>query len=470
MAGLLALLLLAGCSSATVGHGQHGPVDAGRSTRPRPAPEDSGTRAGCPRTALEPAADRPVIDVQFSLDDAGTVVTGVETVRFSPDVPTDEMVFRLTANQPLSADAGSSIEVGAVRGADIQTVRYETAGARAGTQGGLLVLGLASVLQPGDGTQVVIEFTLTLGTGSFDRFGRDDESSWWGSGHPLLAWETGVGWARDRLVGILGETATSPAARTSVTVLAAADRTVVMTGGASRVGLDADGRMRWYAESPAARDVSVSVGRYVVLARQVGPTQVVVAAATPVVADQVMSDLSTAVADLVGYLGPFPFESLSVARLADYGGGVEYPGMILLASPDAGVLVHEVAHMWFYGMVGDDQGRDPWLDEAFASYAQGLGHQAPDIGPEQITAGRGVGLPVSAFGSATEYFSTVYGKGATMLAAARAAAGAPAFDAALRCYLNANAWRIATPADVRAAFADLPAVLDVLVRAGALPA
>ena len=33
---------------------------------------------------------------------------------------------------------------------------------------------------------------------------------------------------------------------------------------------------------------------------------------------------------------------------------------------------HEVAHEWFYGLVGNDQGRDPWLDEAFATYAEAL--------------------------------------------------------------------------------------------------
>jgi hypothetical protein len=57
-----------------------------------------------------------------------------------------------------------------------------------------------------------------------------------------------------------------------------------------------------------------------------------------------------------------------------------------------------------------------------------------------------------------------------MLLAAREAAGAPAFDAAVRCYLDARAWSIATPADVAAALAGVPAARDVLVTAGALDA
>jgi aminopeptidase N len=62
----------------------------------------------------------------------------------------------------------------------------------------------------------------------------------------------------------------------------------------------------------------------------------------------------------------------------------------------------------------------------------------------------------------------VYAKGGAALVTARRAAGAEAFDAALRCYVDANAWTIATPDDVARALEDLPAALDVLTRAGAL--
>ena len=55
------------------------------------------------------------------------------------------------------------------------------------------------------------------------------------------------------------------------------------------------------------------------------------------------------------------------------------------------------------------------------------------------------------------YFDVVYGKGGAALLAAREAAGPEAFDAAIRCYVDANAWSIATPDDVGAALADLPA-------------
>jgi aminopeptidase N len=132
------------------------------------------------------------------------------------------------------------------------------------------------------------------------------------------------------------------------------------------------------------------------------------------------------------------------------------------------VAVHETAHQWFYAMVGDSQARDPWLDEAFATYAEQQVNGDPDQGALKLPGK--VGGTMQDFGNDMGgYFNTVYFKGAAALAAARTAAGPAKFDAALRCYVNANAWRIARPADLARALAALPVALAVLRRAGALP-
>ena len=113
--------------------------------------------------------------------------------------------------------------------------------------------------------------------------------------------------------------------------------------------------------------------------------------------------------------------------------------------------------MWFYGMVGNSQFRDPWLDEAFASWAETVVD-----GPRGLVDQRAISLDGPVGGSMADYaddrsyFTLVYDKGGAALLAARDAAGPDAFDAAIRCYVDANAWSIATPDDVGAALADLP--------------
>jgi aminopeptidase N len=133
------------------------------------------------------------------------------------------------------------------------------------------------------------------------------------------------------------------------------------------------------------------------------------------------------------------------------------------------VTVHETAHQWFYAMVGNSQALHPWLDEAFAQYSEQLVNGGSE-GPDSLNATGKVDRSTESYGNdVTGYYFTTYNKGAAALEAARTAAGAKAFDAAIRCYVNANAWRIATPHDLEVALARLPAAITVLRRAGALP-
>jgi hypothetical protein len=51
-------------------------------------------------------------------------------------------------------------------------------------------------------------------------------------------------------------------------------------------------------------------------------------------------------------------------------GGMEYPELVFTTTIPF-VVSHEVAHQWWYGIVGDDQYAEPWLDEGFATYVEG---------------------------------------------------------------------------------------------------
>jgi aminopeptidase N len=132
------------------------------------------------------------------------------------------------------------------------------------------------------------------------------------------------------------------------------------------------------------------------------------------------------------------------------------------------IAVHETAHQWFYAMVGDSQAEHAWLDEAFATHAEQLVDGTLPA-PGNLTLRGPVDRPTADYGAdVQDYYRLTYDKGAAALRAARDAAGPAAFDAAIRCYVNANAWRIAEPSDLAKALRDLPAALRVLRTAGAL--
>ncbi len=461
------VLLLPGCTSFSE-------TPAAEDTPTAAAPSrdagDDGQR--CPAERAGPDPDRPVVDLRFRLSDDLQTVTGTETVVFTPDESTDELVFRLVPNGPGAAERGNRLTVDGVRGDDVEGSGYEDAGAEG--PGGLYVVRLDGELEAGESTEVELEFTLSLGSGGFERFGSAEGTAWWASGFPLLAWDPGAGWARDPFVGILGETATSPVADTTVTVDAPEELTVLMTGAQEEPSAPDDGRRTWTSREPVARDVSVAVGEFRT-ATLTTAGGVEVTTGVPADADvgpgQLADWTDEAVTTLAGRFGAFPYATLTVPLLPVEGGGIEYPSSILMAGADRTVLVHEVAHMWFYGMVGGSQFRDPWLDEAFATYAESVGRRASPEDVQEALAGPGdVGAAMDDFAGTGEYFDVVYGKGGAALLAAREAAGPGRFDAALRCYVERNAWDIATPDDVALALADLPAALDVLVAAGALDA
>ena len=462
-AGLLAAaaLLLTGCTSFadTVA----APVAAPSTSS---APDDQG----CPAQRVEPDPDRPVVDLDFRLADDRATVTGTERVVFTADRRVRELVFRLVPNGPDSAPAGNRLVVDGVRGDDVVAGAYEAAGAA--DPGGLYVVRLDGPLAPGDSTEVALDFTLTLGRGTFDRLGTDDDVSWWASGAPLLAWEPGVGWARDPFVELSGETASSPVMDTSVSVSAPEGLTVLMTGARAEPSTPRDGRRTWRSTEPVARDVGVAAGLFSTGTATTPDGVEVTGGVLPgseLSAAQLAQGASSAIADLEAVVGPFPYRTLTVALLPDYGGGIEYPSMIFEATTDAQVLVHEVAHMWFYGMVGNSQFRDPWLDEACASWAETIVDGSQGLVDQGALSMNGaVGGSMADFPDDGDYFPVVYDKGGSALLAARVAAGPEAFDAAIRCYVDANAWSIATPEDVYAALDDLPAALPPLIDAQAL--
>ena len=82
------VLLAAGCTSSTAGNAEPAASSAAPAT-------DLG---GCRRERAIPDPNRPVVDLDFSLAEDRRTVTGTETVAFTPDLPTGELVFRLVPN------------------------------------------------------------------------------------------------------------------------------------------------------------------------------------------------------------------------------------------------------------------------------------------------------------------------------------------------------------------------------------
>jgi hypothetical protein len=83
------------------------------------------------------------------------------------------------------------------------------------------------------------------------------------------------------------------------------------------------------------------------------------------------------------YYGPYPYRELVLAQNA-YASAMEYSGFVTISNINIinytdekpqlllYLVAHEISHQWWYGAVGNDEVREPWLDEALAKYSEFL--------------------------------------------------------------------------------------------------
>ncbi|SHN11557.1 Peptidase family M1 [Cyclobacterium lianum] len=72
------------------------------------------------------------------------------------------------------------------------------------------------------------------------------------------------------------------------------------------------------------------------------------------------------------HYGQYPYKQFSVIQGGD--GGMEYPMSTLITGQRTlgslvGVMVHELAHSWFQGVLGSNESLYPWMDEGFTTFA-----------------------------------------------------------------------------------------------------
>jgi hypothetical protein len=164
---------------------------------------------------------------------------------------------------------------------------------------------------------------------------------------------------------------------------------------------------------------------------------------------------------------PYPHASLSVveAHLPD---GMEADGLVFMSdrfysSYDGtyqnnlvAIGVHEIAHQWWYGLVGNDQAMEPWLDEALCTYSERVFFAVnyPELVDwwwgfriNYYSPGGYINTNVYSAGGFRPYVNAVYLRGALFLDDLRVRIGNDAFYAFLKDYAARYAFQRVTHAD-----------------------
>lgn len=166
------------------------------------------------------------------------------------------------------------------------------------------------------------------------------------------------------------------------------------------------------------------------------------------------------------HLTPYPYPVLSIVE-SEASDGAEFDGLVFLArrfyqefqegtrNNLTAIGVHEIAHQWWFGLVGNDQALEPWLDEALALYSEALFYEWAENAAEwwwnfrvNYFEPQGfINISIYDGGNFRTYTNAVYLRGGQFLQALRERIGDEAFFAFLRDYAQQMQGKIATRQD-----------------------
>jgi hypothetical protein len=424
---------------------------------------------------LRTLAGASVYHLAITLAPDLSALTGQASVRYANQetVPLDEVVFHLHPNL-----LGGEMTISDV------TVDGAAAEPEYGLERTTMSVPLAAPLAPGGQALVAMSFAVQVPTDMDRNYGVlalvDGQLSL-AHFYPMVAVYDAAGWHR-----------TPPVPHSDVTfsdvsfylLEVTAPAGVIVAAGGTRIEARAgpEGAQKMVFAAGPARDIYLAASAdYVPLTTEAaGVTLTSYVPETQQANGQAaLKSAAAAVEDYDARYGPYPYRELDLVAIPTLALGIEYPGIIALnrdlfdPAADFGntpvsvlleaTVAHEVGHQWFYGLVGDDQLNEPWLDEALAQYATWryyLDEQGPGgaDGFRQALEGRWarvdkaeipIGLPAADY-SPLEYGAIVYGRGPLFIEALGEAIGQDALTDFLREYATTFRWQIATGGDFKA--------------------
>lgn len=414
--------------------------------------------------------------IEATVSPENAQVHGQETVQYVNTAPVtqDTVYFRLFPNLP---GYGGDMTVSDVR------VEGEATAGSLEAQGTALRVPLATPLLPGEEATITLSFTTTVPLttgGGYRQLVYQQDVMALANFFPLMpAYDEGNcarfgncdgGWNIEYAVPY-GDAVFSPTALFDVFVTGPADWTIVASG--STIGKESgpEDTVTWHIVSGPMRDFNVVLSPRFEVATSKVDDIIVNSYYLPedtVGGKRVLRWAADALEFFTELLGPYPFAEFDVVATPTVAGGIEYPGLIAMPISNYDdtsgrfqwSTVHEVAHQWWYSLVGNDQQDEPWLDEALTQYSTALFYELHEgwegavsevLEPRyQRVAGTDeddlISRPVAAY-TESNYGPVVYGKGPLFFHALRQEAGEKAFTAILQAYFDTFRYQIANGMD-----------------------
>ncbi|MBA2505024.1 MAG: hypothetical protein H0V29_03665 [Thermoleophilaceae bacterium] len=370
-------------------------------------------------------------DVDLHWAPSTRILTGTESIEFRNIGPGALPVIwlRLWPNDSIRGQADGCrrprLRIRALEGAIV--ARYAVACSA-------VALELSRPLATGETATVKLGLTARAPR-SESLFGRSAGVDLFGRVVPVMAVRDSHGWHLDPDTAV-GDPAFSLAAAWRATIRMPAWLDAASTGAESSSALEGGERVV-RASTPRARDFGFAIGRLRHRSATVDGVRVRVlfsSRTSAARARQALGHARDAVRAYSRWYGAYGSPELDLV-ITGLGESSQEVPEIVFTDPDRATVAHEVAHQWFYAIVGNDQFRSPWLDESFASWSEAQlvpGHYECDRA-DPLGRYRGwLGRSLAFFEDHPEaYVDVVYERGACALSVLARALGRRRFLALL---------------------------------------
>lgn len=307
----------------------------------------------------------------------------------------------------------------------------------------ILEINLENPLEIGEKAIIEMDYVIKIPPAT-ERFGYGNETYNMGNWYPVLAVYDETGWNLDPYYPI-GDPFYTDISNYKVTIRAPKEVVIAATGkNISQKILD--NKKEWKFEANRTRDFAwVASKEFEVIEKLVDNTLVKMYFIKNTVNEHMKNKAikytEQSLNTFNDIFGEYPYKEYSIVQ-TNFPSGMEYPGIVFIGKQYyidqfnkdflETLIVHETAHQWWYGVVGNDQIDEAWLDESLASYSEVIyftenygdkaGERYHTIQNEEIyyqvldsLGEKQVLMSLDEFTSWEDYSLLVYNKGAMLL-------------------------------------------------------
>lgn len=427
--------------------------------------------------------------IQVSYDDQSQILSVAETFRFKNNTENtfDKLAFHIYANayrqdavNPIvSQNQKVKAYVNGYSYGDISFDRVSIGGndvaySITGANSDILEVPLGKTLYPSESVVVEMIFEIKLAN-IWHRLGYGENTVNLGNWFPVLCYIQNGEFLADGY-SCNGDPYVTDVANFEVGILAHKDFAVGASGELLETAVSGDTVKRTYG-ARAVRDFALILSKsFQTKEKTSGDTTLTYLHFADADWEENLSLIEKCFEYFEKLMGAYPYETLAVAETDFCYGGMEYPRLVMIGSGQEKEdyqrsIVHEIAHQWIYGLVGNDQYRDAWMDEGLAEFVTLMFFDehgeygiklAADIASRMQAYTTYVDVlkgylqnfdtsmqkPLHDFASEREYVYATYVKGCLMFNDLYSTIGASKFKTALKKYVDCYKLEMALPQDM----------------------